>query len=248
MLHDAGGFSHNQFALTIVNVLEVRHTHAPGLNLSYEVLQGQSARIDKDQPHADRLLEVQLVDASDSTTYDAHDTDDAIKLGLVTLEQMATIPLIRDCMEHTDRYFTNLTEKQRRKAVVYRLIDRQVNDMLHYCSAQLQQRDFRSYREAMESDFRIGPSPELAEQKSELEAFLFQSVYRHPEIVCVREEAQARLRAMYEGLLDTPSKMTKKFQDRGKIVGIRRAIVEFIAGMTDHYCEQFFQDQLANRS
>ena len=65
---DVGGFSHNQFALTIVQVLEVRYTETPGLNLTREVMQGQTARVDKNAKGPRPLLEVQLVDASDSTT------------------------------------------------------------------------------------------------------------------------------------------------------------------------------------
>ncbi len=50
MVKDIGGFSHNQFALTIVKVLEIRYSTTPGLNLTYEVLQGQGARETKPLP------------------------------------------------------------------------------------------------------------------------------------------------------------------------------------------------------
>ena len=44
---DEGGFSHNQFALTIAEEIEIRYQEFPGLNLTYEVLAGQQKRIDK---------------------------------------------------------------------------------------------------------------------------------------------------------------------------------------------------------
>ena len=70
---DEGGFSHNQFALTIAEELEIRYHGFPGLNLTHEVLAGQKKRIDKTKTDGPKpLLEVQLVDAADSTTYDAH--------------------------------------------------------------------------------------------------------------------------------------------------------------------------------
>jgi dGTPase len=242
---DIGGFSHNEFALTIVQVLEVRRSNAPGLNLTREVLLGQTARVDKKAPGPKPLLEVQLVDASDSTTYDAHDTDDAVKLGLVTLEEMARVPLIAECLEHVRTNNAGLDRKRLRKAVVYELIDRQVTDMLEHCGRELARHGFRSAAEARQSDFVIGPSAALAEQKGELEKFLYQHVYRHPQLVAVRSEAQARIKVMFAGFCTDPDKMAPKYRSRADIVGVRRAAVEYIAGMTDHFCEAVFKKYFA---
>ena len=49
-LQDEGGFSHNQYALTIAEELEIRYHRFPGLNLTYEVLEGQAVRADKEDP------------------------------------------------------------------------------------------------------------------------------------------------------------------------------------------------------
>ena len=185
---DIGGFSHNRFALTIVKELEIRYPNFRGLNLSREVLAGQVSRIDKSEPRLNLLLEVQLVDAADSTTYDAHDTDDAVKLGLVTMEEMSGLSLIREALDVVNRTFTNLSHDMMRKAVVHRLINLQVTDMIRNCVDGLMQSDFSSAAEAMASEFRIGPSPELAEKKKELETFLYERVYRHPDLVSVREQ------------------------------------------------------------
>ncbi|MCA9160554.1 MAG: dNTP triphosphohydrolase, partial [Planctomycetales bacterium] len=85
-LRDQGGFSHNRFALTLVEELETRYTPYPGLNLSREVLAGQDFRITHDG--AAPLLEVQVVDLADSLAYNAHDVDDALALGLIQFQQL----------------------------------------------------------------------------------------------------------------------------------------------------------------
>src|SRR3954452_15277776 len=58
-----GGFSHNEFALTIAEDLEARYAAFPGLNLTFEVLEGQATRADKEASYAMTglapLLEVQ---------------------------------------------------------------------------------------------------------------------------------------------------------------------------------------------
>jgi len=239
---DEGGFSHNQFGLTIVQEIEIRYQTVPGLNLTREVLAGQTSRADKRNLAGPRpLLEVQLVDAADSATYDAHDTDDAVKLGLVTLDEMSRLGLIRECVGFVKKNYTGLNEELMRKAVVHRLIEQQVTSLLRYTAEQLRGREFASVEEAIHSDFLIQPEPGLAEQKRELEKFLYEHVYRHPNLVGVREMAQARVKQMFTGFCNNLKLFPGKYQNRAEKVGVRRLAVEYIAGMTDKFCEQTYQ-------
>ncbi len=237
-----GGFSHNQFALTIATELEFRFNEFSGLNLTHEVLTGQTCRIDKEKTDQRPLLEVQLVDAADSTTYDAHDTDDAIKLGLVTLEEMESLEIIRESISHVRQHYTSLNEELMRKAVVHRLIERQVTALITYCGGELQSRDFANAGDAMNSDFLIGHNAELGEQKQELERFLYARVYRHPRLVTVRQRGQAHLKEMYERYCQSPELFPQKYQARAEKIGIRRMAIEYIAGMTDRFCEDVHQE------
>jgi len=241
-IEDDGGFSHNQFALTIVQELEIRYSTFPGLNLTREVLAGQTERIDKTKTSGPRpILEVQLVDAADSTTYDAHDTDDAVKLGLVTLEDMASLQLVQDALASVRKRYANLSKDLTRKAVVHSLVERQVTSLISNCAGELQDRDFQSAEEAMQSDFLIEHVSELAEQKAELEKFLYARVYRHPDLVTVRRKAQDRLKAMFIRYCEKPELFPRKYQERAERIGVARMAVEYIAGMTDDFCEETFQ-------
>ena len=239
-IRDEGGFSHNQFALTIVQEIEIRFTDYPGLNLTREVLSGQSHRIDKTSGGPNPSLEVQLVDAADSTTYDAHDCDDAVKLKLVTMDELAENEIVRQAIQFIRKNYSSLNEDMMRKAVVHQLVERQVTDLLATAAKKLLKRDFRSAAEAQSSDFIIGPSDELQEQKRELETFLYERVYRHPQLITVRQQAQSRLREMVDGYLRNPQWFPAKYQPRLQKVGALRMAVEYIAGMTDHFCEQTY--------
>ena len=236
-----GGFSHNRFALTLVEHLEFRFTSFPGLNLTAEVLAGQTSRVDKNADGPRPLLEVQLVDAADSTTYDAHDTDDAVKLGLVTLEEMRVNSLVAEAIDYVRKNYTALDERFMRKAVVHRLIERQVTDLLQHNGKEISRYGFENPQEAMASRFLIGPSAEIAEQKKEMEQFLYQRVYRHPELVTIRAEAQERLKQMFAIYVQRPELFPEKYQPRAEEVGAAQMAVEYIAGMTDHFCEETYR-------
>ncbi|MDG1873882.1 MAG: dNTP triphosphohydrolase [Mariniblastus sp.] len=237
---DEGGFSHNQFGLTVVQEIEIRFHEFPGLNLTYESLMGQLCRVDKDFKGRKPLLEVQLVDAADSTTYDAHDTDDAIKLGLTSIEEMKHLSLVAESLKYVRQNYTSLNEDLLRKALVHRLIERQVTSLLSHCVEELKRYEFQSVEEALASDFVIGHPSELAEQKAELETYLYERVYRHEDLIKVREQAQLRVKQVFGAYCENPDFFPQKYRGRATNVGINRMAVEYIAGMTDNFFEETF--------
>ncbi|MEC9092783.1 MAG: dNTP triphosphohydrolase [Planctomycetota bacterium] len=238
---DIGGFSHNQFGLTIVEEIEIRSPNYDGLNLSVEILDGQTTRIDKNSTGPRPPLEVQLVDAADSMTYDAHDTDDALKLGLVHLEDLHHIALVRESLEQVDQEFTNLESSMRRKALVHRLVNIQVVDLLKTLNESLARLEFKHVDEVVASEFLIDPSEELQHKKKELENFLYQSVYRHERLIAMRAKAQNRIQQLYEIYVTSPEKFPEKYQPRLKKIGTKRMAGEYIAGMTDRFFEQTYE-------
>jgi dGTPase len=128
-----------------------------------------------------------------------------------------------------------------RKAVVHELIAQHVDDVLQTAGAALIRFHWESLEEARCSAYRLGPSRALAAQKAELEAFLARHVYRHPHIIAVRGRAQARLRAMFAGYCRKPALLPPSFRERAEAIGIARAVGDYVAGMTDRFCErQYF--------
>jgi dGTPase len=244
-LANHGGFSHNQFALTLAEELESRYAGFPGLNLTYEVLEGQATRADKEASYAATgqlpLLEVQVVEAADSVTYDAHDTDDAVKLQLVTLDELATCTLVRDALARVRGQFSDLRDDLLRKAVVHQLIDRQVTDVLETSAAILATAGSMTSHEIRRSAIRITGTRELGEQKRELEKFLYDRVYRHEHLIAVRGEAQGRLKQMFERYCQQPELLPPHFQARAAAVGVPRAAGDYLAGMTDRFCDQQYR-------
>ena len=238
-LVDEGGFSHNQFALTLVREIERPYAETAGLNLSAEVLAGQTDRIDKSRQGRQPILEVQLVDVADSIAYNAHDADDALKLGLVQMDDLLAVPLVQMAAERVGR--TDLAADLFRSSVIHTLIDLQVTAVLSKCGDELMNAGWKNSREPVESGYVLEADAQATRLKHELQQFLYDQVYRHPQLLTVRQEAQSQLQQMLEYFSSNTDRLPSQFRQRAHQEGPRRAAAHYLAGMTDRFCRKTFE-------
>jgi dGTPase len=234
-LQQEGGFNHNAQALRICELLESGYPDFPGLNLTCEVLEGQRHRAEKGRaPDESPLLEVQAVDVADSIAYDTHDADDSLELGLLAMSQLLDLALWREARDRIERY-ARLNERQLRRAIVHEIIDWQVSDVIERSQRELSARSIGSVADVRKAPILVQPSAVLAEKKRELEQFLFDKVYRHPGVLAKRRLAQAALRESFGALAADLQRLPAKFQRLADQEGIRRAVADYLAGMTDRF-------------
>ena len=114
-MRELGGFEHNLQSLRVVDKLEDRYASFRGLNLTFETREGilkhcslKHARelgdigrrfLDRTQPG----LEAQLANIADEIAYNNHDVDDGLRSGLITLEQLATLPFLAEGLRSITR-------------------------------------------------------------------------------------------------------------------------------------------------
>jgi dGTPase len=232
---DHGGFSHNAFALELVSRIEQRHTSYPGLNLTHEVLEGQQFRSDKNSGTVP-MLEIQVVDACDSIAYDAHDLDDALKLGLLQWNQLQGLGLVQRVMRFTSMDQGNTAH--RRQILVHSLIDLQMGDFIQHAILQLADATELDSKSVQDVGIQLQMSPELESDKRELEAFLFEQVYRHPRLIEVRSRAATRLNQLFRLLKAYPQRLPERFKRMVNESGIEHTVAIYLAGMTDRFCDE----------
>jgi len=233
---ECGGFNHNRQAVRIVTVLEERYPEFPGLNLSKEILIGQGARFpgEKSSGRGQSLLEVQVVDAADSIAYDTHDADDALELGLLELDELLELPLWSDAANRVRQEYSALDASQLRRAVVRQVIDSLVTDLVDMTTGQLKVTGIDSPAAVVGHDKRlVAPSAEVFEQKTQLEKFLFQRVYRHPAVLAERSLAGDALREMFQRFSQHPENLPARSHEQLEQTEVARVVCDFLSGMTD---------------
>ncbi len=108
-----GGFHHSRHSVRIVEVLE---KDGQGLNLSGEVVEGirrhsksQGAFLDRDDVTG-MTLEAQVIRLSDAVAYLAHDINDAIRAGIIEIEDLPTGAITCLGRRHSERVNALVTD------------------------------------------------------------------------------------------------------------------------------------------
>lgn len=244
-LSDHGGFNHNAQALRIVERIEIRYPNFPGLNLSREVLEGQQRRSHKGDPESraeQALLEVQVVDAADSIAYDAHDADDALELGLVTLDDLSEIRLWREAAQRTTARHAGLSNLQLRRAVIHELIDTAVSGMVQLAEARIDERRIQSVNDVRRGPKVVTVPASLVEKKRELQAFLFARVYRHAEVLTQRQTTTAELGALFDHFLAHPHELPAFYLAIADEDGLPRAVADYLSSHTDRSAREAYAE------
>ena len=250
---EAGGFDHNAHTIRVLTRLDSPYPRHPGLNLSWETLEGLAkhngpvsnptwalAEADSEFPldlSTWPSLEAQIAAVADDIAYDNHDIDDGLRAGLFTLDELIEVPVIGRAWGAVRARYADLGEERLVPELVRDQIGLMVNDVLAETAKRVAEAGVASDVEVRAAGRALaGFSAAMAADERELKAFLHARMYNAPQVADVRNEAQrivAGLAAAYRedpGLL--PSEWRPAAADR---VATLRAIGDYIAGMTDRF-------------
>jgi dGTPase len=254
-MRDYGGFEHNLQSLRTVDELEERYALFPGLNLTFECREGilkhcalSKARelgdvgerfLRRQQPG----LEAQLANLADEIAYNNHDVDDGIRAGLITLEAVAEVPLVKRQFEEVMRLYPDLSGRRRVNETVRRMVNEVVIDVIESSLTRIQAAqppDIAAVRSRTEP--LMGMSDAMLAQNLELKRFLREQVYRHQRVLRMTTKAKRVVSALFSAFMDEIKLMPAEHRDtaarieqRDGASGRARIVADYIAGMTDRY-------------
>ncbi len=244
-----GGFEHNLQSLRVVDTLEERYPDFDGLNLTFETREGilkhcsranaeklEAADpggvgrrfIDRTQPG----LEAQLCNLADEIAYNAHDIDDGVRSGLITLEQLESVELFENFRRQALTAHPQLQGRRVLYETIRRMLSAQVYDVIDTLRAALANAAPRDADDVRRMPALVGFSPAMAGQSALLKQFLFRNLYRHPQVTQTTEQAQQVVRDLFAAYRADPAEMQAGFAVRADQA---RAVADYIAGMTDRF-------------
>ncbi|MBC7435797.1 MAG: deoxyguanosinetriphosphate triphosphohydrolase [Bdellovibrionales bacterium] len=248
-MSDHGGFEHNLQSLRVVDELEERYPQYNGLNLTFETREGilkhcSRANAEKLEAHdpggvgmrfLDRTqpgMEAQLCNLADEIAYNAHDIDDGVRSGLITLEQLEQVPLFEDFRVQTLAEFPQLQGRRVLYETIRRMLSAQVYDVIEATHAALRKADPHNADEVRHAAHLVQFSEPMRQASVVLKQFLLKNLYRHPQVTQTTLQAQEVVRGLFAAYLADPLQMQAGFAARADTA---RAVADYIAGMTDRF-------------
>jgi dGTPase len=251
-LGGSGGFDHNEHCLRVLMRLDSPYCGFPGLNLSWEVLEGLAkhngpvtepgwalAALDADFP-LDLArwpsLEAQVATLADDIAYDNHDIDDGLRAGFLELDALLALDFVAETWRGVERRFPGQPRAKLLRELVREQIGAMVNDVLETTRSNLA--GVGSLDEVRAAGRALAAfSPAMAAHERELKAFLYKHLYYHDEQRTTAERARRVIARLFSAYHQQPDlleaswleRLPPEEPDRG------RHIADFIAGMTDRY-------------
>jgi dGTPase len=265
LMAEHGGFDHNAQSLRIVTRLERRYAAFDGLNLTWEMLEGlvkhngplftpegnpseryvrhgiPGAILEFDQIFPLDLgtfasAEAQVAAIADDIAYNAHDIDDGLRAGLFHSSELREVPFLAALIWEIERLWPGLDEGRKAHEIMRRVITRLVEDVGAESERRLialnprQAEDIRHARSPV-----IAFSDAIAPAEQNLKNFLFEHMYRHAQILHLRESAATIIRDLFARFLAEPERVPELARRRANEAQLARAVADHIAGMTDRF-------------
>jgi dGTPase len=255
-------------AIRVVTRLENRYATHDGLNLTWETLEGilkhNGPLIDAEGRPAGRYsgeglpaglddipasadlqlstyasLEAQCAAIADDIAYNAHDIDDALRAGLISLDDLAEVPLVGAIVRHVHDIFAQIEAPRQAHEIQRRLITQSIEDVIAASTSAIALCSPQSpgdVRHAGQTLIRF--SSEIAQAEQGLKRFLFDSVYRSEPVMGPVRQSQAVVAALFDHYMssaDMPGRWGETARAAENDAQRARIVCDFIAGMTDPY-------------
>lgn len=191
-----------------VRVVEKLERNGLGLNLTEEVIDGilHHSGLENGYNKA-KTLEGRVVKISDKIAYLNHDIDDSIRAGLLSEDILP---------KEVIKVLGNTHSKR---------IETLVLDVIKNTTEALNNNDI---------DIKL--SKEVWEAMTELRRFMFKNVYLGDILKVERNKAKFILENLINYYYTHENELPNIYQNIAKEEGLKRAVADYIAGMSDDYC------------
>jgi dGTPase len=230
-----GRFEHNQHTLRVVTELEHPYPDFHGLNPTGAVracLRTHTTAYDRPESATSEPapLEGQVVAQADPLAYVSHDLQDGLHVGLLTPDDLAEVELWRLA-------YAGPRSPSR-------------EDLLRHLRPTVERLQTLLIDE-LRSAFDGGRVELVDESRRRLDALrelLHARVYRNPAVVRMDEDAGRMVHTVFDALLANPQQMPARYAARVEHDGPARVAADYVAGMTDRFCQNEHARLLESRT
>jgi dGTPase len=259
LMKDHGSFEHNVQSLRVVDYLEHPYPAFRGLNLSFELRESLIKHNTKyDRPDRDKKrdeatqallatgpnppIEGQVANFADTVAFTLHDIEDGLVQGVLSDAVLDRSLIWRRSAAGVREAYPDRPIHALRRPIIDGIATRLAADAAEASQARIDAAGIRSTDEARQHDGElVGFSSAVQDGVDQLQSILFDSVYRNHRVVRMDAKARRLIRDLFDAYLDDPDLMPNRFADRIPEQGPHRVICDYVAGMTDRFCQREHQ-------
>ncbi len=258
---DVGGFDHNAQTMRALMVIDAPYPRWPGLNLSWEMLEGLAkhngpvldpnwAMAEADAMYPLNLtshpsLEAQIAAVSDDIAYDNHDIDDGLRAGILERDALLALPFVAARWDAVKRRYPDVSDARLLPELIRVQIGVMVNDVLVETRARISEAGVSRVDEVRAAGKPLaGFSPAMQADERALKTFMYANLYHHPRQVAVAELASEIITGLYAAYVADPTTLPESWRSLLPDAEPARSrhIGDFIAGMTDRYAAARYRE------
>ena len=252
-MRNYGGFDHNIQTLRIITILENRYYDFKGLNLSIETLDGLIKHNGpvKDLTNFNRILgnnffkkkinfslntslEAQIASISDDIAYNSHDLEDGLKSNLFNLNHLKNIPVLNKIISQHKKKLKTYSIDLVIRQIIREIINEMVSDVISTTKKNINLNKIKNLNNIYRTKHQLVKfSQNMQMFDKEIKNFLKQKMYFHRNVKSKTNYGRKVITRLFFQIKKNPQKYInmKKYSNSN----IERIICDFIAGMTDRY-------------
>ena len=255
-----GGFDHNIQTLRIVNILETKYYNFNGLNLSLETIDGlvkhngpvnDTKSLDlilgknffknKINFKKNSSLEAQLASISDDIAYNSHDLEDGLRANLYKVDDLRKIPILNEIVKKHNKFTKTKGPELMIRQVIRDIINEMVTDVISNTKKNIKEKKIKNIRDVYNHESLLASfSKEMSHFDITIKSFLKEKMYFSKDVLKKTNMGKKIIKFLFFKIKKNPSKYIEKKTYKNKI--FERSICDFIAGMTDRYAINLYNN------
>ena len=255
-----GGFDHNIQTLRIVTLLENKYYNFKGLNLSLETIDGlvkHNGRVLNQEKFNNILgekilknkinylkspsLEAQIASISDDIAYNSHDLEDGLRAKLYTIEDLKYIPVLSKIIIKHKKFIKLKGIELVLRQIIREIINEMVTDIVINTKKNIKKEKINSTADVYKSKvLLVSFSKEMQLFDDSIKSFLKKKMYLSKSVLKKTNNGKKIIKFLFLKIRKNPSKFIKKSVYQRN--NTERNICDFIAGMTDRYAINLYNN------
>ena len=246
-MNNYGSFDHNIQSLRILTLLENPYDDFLGLNLSINTIDGL---LKHNGPIQDKKLvlellpdlnsykinfgnhgslESQISSLADDIAYNNHDIDDGLRANFFSIDELKEIPILQNIISET---LEKNSDKNNYK-LIRKLIDYMVTDLTENTKKNIHKYNINKIEDIYNAKLSIADFTEDTKKLiTNIKLFLHEKMYKHKYILKWTNKSEEVIKFLFNYYLKNYNLLENK---TNKLFTKERNICDFIAGMTDKY-------------